>query len=112
MRKNKLWGCITTSEAIEKLKEYQYFFANADHILVISDEQPDGMVEMTDEYIKLFKSDDWMFLNAVVDTVRREQLEKYPEEAEKLLQEQNEFIMRFRHELEEMRVGTGKDKQE
>jgi len=109
---NKIWGCVTTSKAIDALSSFPFFFANSDHILVISDEQPDGMVEMTEEYQKRFKDDDWMFVDSVLDKVRKEQIEKYHEEAEKLEQEHNEFLIRFRNELEAIRVGTGDSKNE
>lgn len=103
---NKIWGCVTTSEAIERLQYNPFFFANQDHILVISDEQPQGTIEMTEEFIKRFKADDWQFLNSVVNDVRKEQLEKYPEEAEQVEQYNEEFLERFKKELEAVRVGT------
>ena len=103
---NKIWGCITTSEAIEELHKYPFFFANKDHILVISNEQPKGTVEMTEEFIKRFKADDWQFINSVVIEVRKAQMEEYPDEA-KLMEEYNEeFLKRFRQELEAVRVGA------
>lgn len=109
MKLNKVWGCITTAKAIEKYRSYKFFFANANHILVISDEQPEGMVEMTEEYIKLFKGDDWLFINSVAEQVQREQMEKYPEEAEQLEREGMEFLQKFRQELEAVRVGANKE---
>lgn len=105
---NKIWGCITTSEAIERLHKHPFFFANQNHILVISDEQPEGTVEMTEEFIKRFKADDWQFINSVVDEIRRAQMEAYPEEAQKMTEYNEEFLKRFREELEAVRVGTGK----
>lgn len=107
MKENKIWGCITSSESIKRLSSYApFFFANSNHILVIADEQPEGTVEMTDEFMKLFKADDWMFIDAVIGEVQKAQLEKYPEEAEKLQKEGLEFIARFRQELEGMRIGN------
>lgn len=103
---NKIWGCITTSEAIEELHNYPFFFANQNHILVISDEQPKGTVEMTEEFIKRFKADDWQFINSVVNEVRKAQLEEYPEEAQLLADYNEEFLNRFQKELEAVRVGA------
>lgn len=107
LRKNKIWGCITTSEAINRLSSYKYFFANANHCLVISDEQPEGTVLMTDEFIKRFKADDWLWIDSVIDEVRREQLEKNPELAEKKKEEEKDFLNRFRQGLIEWREANG-----
>lgn len=107
LRKNKIWGCITTSEAINCLSSYKYFFANANHCLVISDEQPEGTVLMTDEFIKRFKADDWLWIDSVIDDVRREQLEKNPELAEKKKEEEEDFLKRFRQGLIEWREANG-----
>lgn len=106
IKRNKIWGCITTAEAVERLSKNRFFFANSNHILVISDERPEGTVEMTEEYLKCFKTDDWMFINSVLNDVRKDQLERYPEEAEKLAEEETAFLERFRQELGGMRVGT------
>ena len=113
-KKNKIWGCITTSEAIDRLCGYKYFFANANHCLVISDEQPEGTVEMTDEFMKRFQMDDWAWIFSVVDFVRKEQLDKNPELAEEMEKKNEEFLDRFHKGLIEWREangrGTSKDK--
>jgi hypothetical protein len=107
LRKNRIWGCITTSEAIERLSSYEYFFANANHCLVISDEQPKGTVLMTEEFIERFKTDDWMWIDSIIDSIRREQLEKYPELAEEKNKSDEEFLKRFRQGLLEWREANG-----
>lgn len=103
LKKKKIWGCITTSEAIDRLSKYKYFFANSDHCLVISDEQPEDTVEMTGEYIRLFKSDDWMWLFGVLDDVRKEQIENNADAAAEKRKSEEEFLKRFRKLLEEWR---------
>lgn len=112
-KKNKIWGCITTTEAIERLCEYKYFFANANHCLVISDEQPEGTVEMTEEFIERFKEDDWLWLTSVIDMVRKDQIDNYPELAEEQEKINEEFLKNFRKGLTEWRAehgrGTGED---
>ena len=105
--KNKLWGCITSSETVERLSHYPHFFANEDHCLVIADEQPAGTVEMTEEFLHLFVEDDWGWINSVLTKVRKEQLEKYPEEAELLEKQDQEFLERFKAELTKWRNENG-----
>ena len=108
LKLNKVWGCITTSSAIERLSKYPFFFANADHCLVISDEQPDGTVEMTGEYLERFGEDDWQWINTVIDDVRKEQLESYPDLAEEKEKAEEEFAERFRQSLIEWRETNGR----
>lgn len=103
-KKNKIWGAQTTAENIERLKDYPFFFANSNHCLVISDEQPIGTVEMTEEFQERFKKDDWAWISSVVGMVQQAQLEQYPEAAQELIQEQNEFLKRFREELNAWRT--------
>lgn len=104
LRKNRIWGCITTSEAIERLSSYKYFFANANHCLVVSDEQPEGTVLMTEEFIERFKEDDWLWIDTIIDGIRREQLDKYPEIAEEKNKSDEEFLKRFRQGLIDWRA--------
>lgn len=106
-KENKIWGCVTTSEAVEKLSDYPHFFANSDHCLVISDTKPLDMVEMTDEYIALFQEDDWNWINSIIPEIQEEQKEKYPEEAAKLEKEEKEFLERFKKELAKWRDENG-----
>ena len=80
-KKNKIWGALTTAENIERYKNYPFFFANSNHCLIISDEQPKGTVEMTEEFIERFRQDDWAWLNSVIGKVQQAQLKQYPEEA-------------------------------
>ena len=108
LRENKIWGCITTNEAVERLSNYKYFFANQNHCLVISDEQPEGTVQMTEEFIERFKADDWQWLDSVIDDVRREQIEKNPKLAEKMEKNNEEFLKRFRQGLIDWREANGR----
>lgn len=106
---NKLWGCVTTSKSVERLMHYPFFFANNDHCLVIAEEQPKGTVEMTDEFIHLFKEDDWSWLNRVIPEVQLKQMEEHPEEAKKREQQDKEFLERFRTELMKRRGENGRN---
>lgn len=102
-KKNKIWGALTTAENIERYKNYPFFFANSNHCLIISDEQPKGTVEMTEEFIERFRQDDWAWLNSVIGKVQQAQLKQYPEEAKELEKKNEEFLKRFRVELEAWR---------
>lgn len=104
LKKNKIWGCITTCEAVERLSKYKFFFANANHCLVIASEQPEGTVLMTDEFIRRFQTDDWQWINSVIGEVRKDQIENNPELAKK---QNEEFLERFRKGLLEWRAENG-----
>lgn len=108
LKLNKIWGCITTSEAIERLCGYRFFFANSNHCLVISDEQPEGTVLMTEEFMERFKADDWRWIDSVIDDVRKEQLEKHKELADKKEKQDEEFLERFRKSLIDWRAEHGR----
>lgn len=93
----KLWGLLPTAENLKELRKQKYFYANSDHCLVVAEEAPAGAVEMTEEYIRLFRADDWAWIYAVGEQIRREQEEKYHEE---ILMRQKEFLALFEAELE------------
>ena len=104
IKKNKIWGALSTVDNIERYREYPFFFANSDHCLVISDTQPIGMIEMTEEFLLRFKSDDWAWIQSVISRVQQAQIEQYPDEAEALIESTQDFIQKFRDELESWRT--------
>lgn len=106
-KKNKIWGCITTSENVERLSQYPFFFANDDHCLVVSDVQPTETVEMTEEYFSLFKEDDWNWIYSIIPMVEEEQKRKYPEETAILEKREKDFLKRFKEELSKWRDENG-----
>lgn len=106
-KKNKIWGCLSTVDNINRLRTYPFFYANSDHCLVIADEQPAGTVEMTQEFMERFKADDWLWISRVIGRVQKEQEEKYPEAAEELEKENQEFLEKFRSNLEAWRSKNG-----
>lgn len=112
IKKNKIWGAVSSAENIEKLRGYPFFYANSNHCLVIADEQPDGTVEMTDEFLQRFKEDDWSWIQSVISKVRQAQIKQYPEAAEELEKANKQFLKRFREELEAWRVDNGSGNEE
>lgn len=106
-KKNKIWGCMSTVDNINRLRTYPFFFANSNHCLVITDDQPEGTVEMTEEFQERFKADDWLWIYSVLGRVQKAQEEKYPEAAKELEIENQAFIKRFRDNLEAWREKNG-----
>ena len=52
IEKNKLWGCLTSKKNLAIVRKYKHFKATGSYCLVISPEQPDCCVEMTEEFIR------------------------------------------------------------
>lgn len=104
IKKNKIWGAHSTVDNIERLREYPFFFANSNHCLVISDTQPEGTVEMTEEFLQRFKADDWAWIQSVMSRVQQSQFEQYPEASEELINKTQLFMKKFRDELEAWRT--------
>ena len=46
---NKLWVCRSTAENIARAEKYEYFKANDKYCLVITDETPEKMAEVTED---------------------------------------------------------------
>ena len=82
-------------------EQYPLFFANADHVLIIAESQPDGMTEMTDEFIPFLKQDDWEWIGDASRKIIDEEARKY---ATTLEAEQNKFADRFEAELKKARA--------
>lgn len=115
IKKNRIWGAVTSAENIERLKDYPFFFANSNHCLVISDTQPAGTIEMTEEFMQRFRADDWTWIQSVLGQVQQAQIEEYPEASEALIQTTESFLKRFQDELEAWRTrrnGSGDKEQQ
>lgn len=102
IEKNKLWGCLPTKKNLATVRKYRHFKATNEYCLVISPDQPEGAVEMTDEFIKALTPQDWAWIETESAAIRSEYEEKFHDE---LMQKQKEFIERFRSELIKAKEG-------
>ena len=90
---NKLWVCRSTAENIAMAEKYEYFKANAKYCLVITDETPEKMAEVTAEAAKSLTMQDWTWIKAVGEKIKAEK--EYAE----FQRQQQEFLKRFEEEL-------------
>ena len=90
---NKLWVCRSTAENIAMAEKYEYFKANAKYCLVITDETPEKMAEVTAEAAKSLTMQDWTWIKAVGEKIKAEK--EYAE----FKRQQQEFLKRFEEEL-------------
>lgn len=90
---NKLWVCRSTAENIARAEKYEYFKANEKYCLVITDETPEKMAEVTDDAAKSLTVQDWTWITAVGEKIKAEK------EYEAFQQQQKEFLKRFEAEL-------------
>ena len=91
---NKLWICRTTAENIERAEKYEYFKANDKYCLVVTDETPEKMAEVTADAAKSLTAQDWAWITSVGEKIRAEA------EYTSFQRETKEFISRFEKELE------------
>ena len=91
---NRLWICRTTAENIERAEKYAYFKANDKYCLVITDETPEKMAEVTGEAAKSLTMQDWAWITSVGEKIKAEK--EYAE----FQRQTQEFISRLEHELE------------
>lgn len=103
IEKNKLWGCLPTKKNLATIRKYKHFKATNDYCLVISPEQPDGTVEMTDEFIKALTAQDWAWIESESAAIRSEYEKIYHSE---LMRQQEAFLKRFAEELEKRKEGN------
>lgn len=90
---NKLWVCRSTAENIARAEKYEYFKANDKYCLVITDETPEKMAEVTDDAARSLTVQDWTWIKAVSDKIKAEQ------EYRAFQEKQKEFLERFEAEL-------------
>lgn len=90
---NRLWVCRSTAENIERAEKYEYFKANERYCLVITDETPERMAEVTEDAAKSLTQQDWAWITAVGEKIKADL------EYASFQQKQREFISRFEEEL-------------
>lgn len=102
---NRLWVCRSTAENIERAEKYEYFKANEKYCLVITDDTPEKMAEVTAEAAKSLTMQDWAWIKAVGERIKAEQ--EYAE----FQRQTDEFISRFEEELKNAkeRMTNGRD---
>lgn len=98
---NKLWICRSTAENIARAEKYEYFKANERYCLIITDETPDKMAEVTVEAAKSLTMQDWTWIKAVGERI------KVDREYAEFQREQNEFLERFEAELKGRMTDAG-----
>lgn len=96
---NRLWVCRSTAENIARAEKYEYFKANEKYCLVITDEEPEKMAEISGEAANSLTVQDWTWIKAVSDKIRAEQ------EYELFQRQQRDFISRFEAELKNAKEG-------
>jgi len=90
---NKLWVCRSTAENIARAEKYEYFKANEKYCLVITDDTPEKMAEVTAEAAKSLTMQDWTWIKAAGEKIKAEQ------EYDLFQRQQAEFLERFENEL-------------
>ena len=90
---NKLWVCRSTAENITRAEKYEYFKANDKYCLVITDETPEKMAEVTGDAARALTVQDWAWIKTVGEKIKAEQ------ELKAFEKEQKEFLERFETEL-------------
>lgn len=105
---NRLWGGLPTEKNLALADRYPHFYANSDHILVISEERPDGLVEMNGKFEDALDAQDWRWILEQREALLREQEAKTGTTFEEV---GNDFLNRFEAELkarrEEIANGRG-----
>ena len=101
---NKLWICRSTAENITRAEKYEYFKANDKYCLVITDETPEKMAEVTSDAARSLTAQDWEWIKTVGEKIKAEQ--EYKAFAEK----QREFLERFEEELKGRMTDVGHPK--
>lgn len=91
---NRLWVCRSTAENIARAEKFTYFKANAKYCLVITDETPENMAEVTPEAARSLTMQDWTWIKAASERIKAEK--EYAE----FQRQQRDFISRFEKELE------------
>lgn len=97
---NKLWVCRTTTENIRRAEKYEYFKANEKYCLVITDEKPEAMAEVTAEAAASLTLQDWAWISAVGEKIKAEK------EYEEMQAQQQAFLSRFEAELKKLKEGS------
>ena len=96
---NRLWVCRSTAENIARAEKYEYFKANSQYCLVITDETPEKMAEVDGDAAKSLTVQDWTWINSVSAKIKADQ------EYKAFQEEQNTFLKRFEAELIKQKEG-------
>lgn len=100
--KNKLWALPTTEKNLKLQERFSHFYSDADHILIISSEEPEGAIEVTPELEYLLSQADWLWIWDAGADIRREEEQKYRKELDNYMKG---FEERFLAELDKMQKG-------
>lgn len=98
---NRLWVCRSTAGNIARAEKYEFFKANDKYCLVITDETPEKMAEVTSDAARSLTVQDWEWIRTVGAKIKAEQ--EYKAFAEK----QKEFLERFEEELKGRMTNVG-----
>lgn len=100
--KNKLWALPTTEKNLKLQERFSHFYSDADHILIISSEEPEGAIAVTPELEYLLSQADWLWIWDAGTDIRREEELKYRKELDDYMKD---FEKRFFAELDKMQKG-------
>lgn len=100
--KNKLWALPTTEKNLKLQERFSHFYSDADHILIISSEEPEGAIVVTPELEYLLSQADWLWIWDAGTDIRREEELKYRKELDDYMKD---FEKRFFAELDKMQKG-------
>ena len=89
-KQNRVYAALPTKKNLGYAETMKYSFANADHILFVTDETPKIGKEVKDDLLPLLKEDDWDWIYSVSEEILREQ--------------QDAFLARFEKELTKKKV--------
>lgn len=90
---NRLWICRSTADNIARAEKYEYFKANERYCLVITDDTPEKMAEITADAAKSLTLQDWSWIKTVGEKIKAEK------EYAAFERQTKEFISRFETEL-------------
>lgn len=90
---NKLWVCRSTAENIARAEKYEFFKANDKYCLVITDETPEKMAEVTSDAARSLTVQDWEWIKTVGAKIKEEQ------EYAAFDRQTKEFVSRLEAEL-------------
>nr|DAF68590.1 MAG TPA: hypothetical protein [Caudoviricetes sp.] len=100
--KNKLWALPTTEKNLKLQEKFSHFYSDADHILIISSEMPDGATEVSPDLEWLLTQADWLWIWNESAAIQREEEQKYRKELDNYMKG---FEERFLAELDKMQKG-------
>ena len=104
--KNKLWALPTTEKNLKLQERFSHFYSDADHILIISSEEPEGAIEVTPDLEYLLAQSDWLWIWSESNAIRCEEELKYRKELDYYMKG---FEERFLAELEKLKEKGGAD---